>query len=395
MPLLAGLLLLVGCRPEEDPDVVVDPATRQLVAVANEALDNEDFDLALTLADSAARRAPEAAEPVFLKGLIYSRTLRWDDAEQAYLRALELDPDFPGVWNNLGNNAVWQGAYEKALSYYYNEIEVEPAPRPWSGVGRIYRELGVIDSAAYAFEQAIALDSSYLPAYMAYAELMEDEGEYERALDLTEQAAMHQPESVEVEYMRGSLLARLGQEEQAIAHLEAVTEAWPWHTESHYKLGQLLQRVGREEDSRRVLAEAEALWKKEADITAYQKSVATDPDNPYTHAALATAFRVAGRYDEAIHTYKVALSLEPENLEFLNNLASLYFLQADTLAAIQTYQRILDQDPEMVEVWVNMGVLYALMGNKENARRAWENALANRPNDPKIRAYLARLDATP
>lgn len=392
---LCAFLLVIGCGQPEEPEVIVDPATRQLVATANQAMVNEEYDRALALADSAARRAPRAVEPLFLKGLIYSRTLRWDEAEQAYRRAIEIDPAFPGVWNNMGNNAVWRGAYQEAISYYYKELAVAPAPMPWSGIGRIYRELGVIDSAAYAFEQAIALDSSHIPAYLSYARLLEDEGDYERALALTEQAAMRRPDATEVQYMLGSLLARMEREEEAVAYLEAVTQAWPWHTESHYELGQLLQRLGREEESRQVLAEAEELWKRQADITTYQKGLTTDPGNPYAHAALATAFRMAGRYEEAIHTYKVALSLDPKNLEFQNNLASLYFLQKDTVAAIQTYQHILEQDPEMVEVWVNMGILHALSGEEAAARQAWQRALAYRPADPTIQAYLAKLDASP
>ncbi len=392
--IVVGFLLVIGCQ-NQAADREVDLITRQLVSTANQALENENFDGALVLADSAARRTPHAAEPHFLKGLIYSRTLRWDEAERAYREVIARDPDFPGVWNNMGNNAVWSGAYQDALTYYYKEVEVAPAPLPWSGIGRIYRELGVIDSAAFAFEQAIGLDSSFTSAYLSYARLLEDEGEYEQALVLMHQAAAHSPGSMDIEYMLGSLLARTNREEEAVDHLKTVTEAWPWHTESHYKLGQLLQRLGREAESREVLTVAEKLWKSQADITAYQKSLTTDPDNPYAHAALATAFRIAGRYDEAIHTYKVALSYEPGNLEFQNNLASLYFLKQDTVAAIQTYHQILDQNPQMVEVWKNMGILYALMGEREAAQQAWLRGLSQQPNHVEIQGYLAKLNATP
>lgn len=389
--LLVGAVLAAGCgRPEPEP---LDPATRALLAEAEQALEAQAYDRALALADSAARRAPGAVEPAFLQGLVHSRLLRWEEAAAAYRRVIARDPGFPGVWNNLGNNAVWQGSYREAVGYYRAELARAPAATPWASMGRVYRELGLVDSAAYAYEQALALDSSYIPAYISYARLMEDEGEYERALAITGQAARRVPGSVEVHYMLGSLLAKLGREEEAVPHLETVVRASPWHTESHYKLGQVLQRLGRDEEARVLLAEAEKLWKRQADVSSYQKGVAMSPDNPYAHAALATAFRVAGRYDEAVRTYRIALSLDPTNLEFKNNLASLYFLQKDTLAAIQTYHEILKRDPEMAEVWVNLGVLYALSGEKEPARLAWRNALALRPDDPKVRAYLARLDA--
>lgn len=385
-----------GCGSEASQlEPIDDPVTQALVVTAEEELERGSFNRALMLADSAARRAPGAVEPLFLKGLIYSRTLRWEEAEAAYRQVLERDPEFVGAWNNMGNNALWQGEYDRALSYYYSEIEIEPAARPWGSIGRIYREMGVVDSAKIAFEKAIALDSSYVPAYLSYAQLLEDEGEYERALALVEKAAARDSAAAEVRYMKGSLLARVGRDREAALYLEDVTEAWPWHTESHYKLGRILQRLGRTEESRQALAKSEDLWKKQADISAYQKSLATDQDNPYAHAALATAFRMAGRYDEAVRTYKVALSLDPQNLEFQNNLASLHFLRHDTVAAIRTYENILEQDPEMVEVWINLGVLYALSGSEEKARWAWSNALARRPNDPQITAYLARLDSAP
>ena len=147
------------------------------------------------------------------------------------------------------------------------------------------------------------------------------------------------------------------------------------------------------EEGRALLARSEKLWEQQSEISSYQKGVSTTPDDPYAHAALATAYRMAGRYDDALRTYRIALSLDPANLEFQNNLASLHFLRHDTLAAIQTYERILEQDPAMVEVWVNLGVLYALAGVPEGARRSWQQALAYRPGDPTILGYLARLNA--
>jgi hypothetical protein len=42
-----------------------------------------------------------------------------------------------------------------------------------------------------------------------------------------------------------------------------------------------------------------------------------------------------------------------------------------------------------------MGILHALSGEKGAARQAWQRALAYRPADPTIQAYLAKLDASP
>jgi tetratricopeptide (TPR) repeat protein len=393
---VVAALLVAGCaKQEKGPPAVLDAGTQQLLARGEQAVGEREYERALALVDSAARRAPTAVEPDFLRGLIYSHTMRWEQAEQAYRRVIDRNPAFPGVWNNLGNNALRQARYREALAYYERELARQPAAVPWSSVGRVYRELGIVDSAIYAFERAIDRDSAYVPAYLAYAGLLEDEGAYAQALTLAQDAYRLAPNSVEAQYRLGSLLSKVGRNREAIPHLEAVTEVWPWHTESHYELARVLQQVGRDEESRALLARAEVLWRLQADVTASQKGISTEPENPYAHAVAATAYRMAGRYEEAVEAYKVALSLDPGNLEFQNNLASLYFLKKDTTAAIRTYQRILKQDPKMTEVWINLGVLCALAGERAAARQAWQQVLAYDPENAEARGYLAKLDGGP
>jgi len=394
--LLVILTILVGltaCGQGEHRPSPPGPVAGRLLMQGEHALKQGEYSLALALADSAARQAPGAVEPDFLKGMIHSSLLEWDEAEAAYRRVIDRDPDYRGVWNNLGNNALRRAMYQQALAYYHRELERHPAPAPWHAVGRAYRELGRIDSASYAFEQAIALDSAYVGAYLSYAQTLEQEGAYEQALALAEQALALAPREPEVQYTLASLLLRLDRTEEAIPHLEAVTHAWPWHNESHYKLAQALTRTGRAEEGRAILAHAEMLWERQAAVAAQQKSVAGDPDNPYTHAALGTALRLAGRYDEAVAAYKIALTLAPKNLEFQNNLASLYFLQRDTTAAIVTYRHMLEEDPTTTEAWLNLGVLYVLSGQRDAARQAWRQVLAHDPGNEAARAYLARLES--
>ena len=386
---LAGILAVIGCGDLEPAKL--DHETRAILKEAETALAADQFGVALHLADSAAGRVRNAVEPDFLKGLIYSRLMRWDDADSAYHRVLRLDPGYRGCWNNLGNNAMRQAKYRRAIDYYRQEISIQPASLPWLGLARAYTELPLVDSAAYSFEKAIELDESNVAAYLAYAEVLEEDGEYPRALDLITHAYKLAPQHWEVQLALGSLLLRTDRFAQAVPLLESVTRDAPWHTESHYKLSQALRKVGRVEDSREILKLAENLSARQAEVSAYQKSVGSDPENPYAHAALGTAYRMAGRYEEAVAAYRVALHLEPENFEFLNNLAALHFLRQDTASAIRAYQYILQRDPRQVEVWLNLGVLQALSGHTSNARRSWIEALRHDPENASAHRYLERL----
>jgi tetratricopeptide (TPR) repeat protein len=279
-----------------------------------------------------------------------------------------------------------------AVGYFNREIRNYPAARPWVSLGQAYRELGQVDSAVFAFDRALSIDSTMIEAYLAHAQMAEEEGEFEVGLRYAKRAYDLAPKEPDTRYVLGLLLTKTGQDEAAIVHLQEVARQWPWHTESHYSLAQALQRVGRDEESREVLARAEQLWQRQAEVSYFQKTVSNDPDNPYNYAALATAFRMAGRYDDAVDAYKIALSLEPDNLEFRNNLASLHFLRQDTLAAIQTYRAIIDRDRSMVSAWLNLGVLYALSGEPASARQAWLEVLKHEPSHEQAMAYLARLE---
>jgi tetratricopeptide (TPR) repeat protein len=250
----------------------------------------------------------------------------------------------------------------------------------------------VVDSARLAYEQAIALDSTYGSAYLALAQLLDDEGEFEQALGYARRALDLEPTSTEAQYLVGTELLKAGHPAEAIPVLEVVALTWPWHAGAHLNLGQALLRVGREAEGRLVTEKAQRLRELEARVGYAEQTVRNVPQDPYAHAALASALRMSGRYNDAMHAYQVALSLDPANLEIQNNVAALHLLRDDTTAAIRTYQHILAQDPKLVDVWLNLGVLYVLSGDQPRARQAWERALQQQPDNASARAFLAKLE---
>ena len=395
--LLAGMFAAVGCQSGPEPEPVsplLDARTRDLLIQSEEALRQHAFDAALAYADSAEARIPDGADVPFLRGRVYSEMARLPEADSAYRRALALRPDYAGAWNNLGNNAARQQRYREAIALYHKELEREPAPVPWRGIGMAYVELGVADSAQYAFNQALATDTSYALAHQDLAQLYDDDGQFEQALHHAQRALALDPENNTARYLTGALLAKMGRNEEALPYLEAVTEGWPWHSASHYNLGQALARLGRPEEAQEHLDRAEALRALQAKITLRERAVRSLPEDPYTHAALASLLRQAGRYNDAMHAYQVALSLQPGDTDFMNNIAVLHLLRGENAEAIQWFERIVQQDATLVDAWLNLGIVYAKSGQEADARRAWETVLRQQPGHPAAEAYLARLDSS-
>ncbi len=370
----------------------MDQTTRTLLAAGSNALQQHEFEAALALADSAEQHAPNAPGVPFLRGRIYSELALIEKADSAYRRVAELDPDYRGLWHNLGNNAFRRNEYSKAIAYYEKELEKNPDAGPWRGIGRAYQELGVNDSAKYALDKAIALDSTYAAAHVSMAQILEDEGNFGLALQHAQQALALNQNDVEAYYRVGSLLVKQGQNEEALRHLAVVAKEWPWHHGALYNLGQAMIRLGRQEEGKEMLERSEKLRALQAKITSMEAKVRNSPTDPYAHAGLASMLRRAGRYNDAMHAYRVALYLYPQNLEFQNNVAVLHLLRGNPDAASQWFREIVQQDSTFVDAWMNLGVVAARAGRKEEARYAWNKTLQYKPGNPEALAYLARLD---
>ncbi len=389
------VLLLVGCQPsgqEDQEERFIDPRSQTYLRQGGAALDHHEFDIALAYADSARMYTPELPDAEFLRGRVYSELGHFDKAEAAYLLTLKRSPDYRGVWHNLANNAFRQHQYKESVGYYHKEIKQNPAPIPWRGLGRAYVELGNIDSARIAFEQALTMDSTYAPAHFNLALLQEDEGDFETALLHAKKASVQSPADLDFRYLMASLMVTNDLFEDAIQHLKHVTEAWPWHHASHYKLGQSLIRIGDNEAGQALLTRAETLRAQDAKVMQLLNSAHSAPNDPLVHAALGSALRRAGRYEDAMRAYKVARYLDPANLEVQTNMANLMLIQGDTLSTIQGYRAILQQDPTFTGIWVNLGIVYAMSGLNEQARDAWEKALVLEPDHAAAKTYIARLD---
>lgn len=388
-------LFLAGCERSDQESAEaaqpMSPAVHQLLKGADEALMRYDYTLAFAIADSAEKLAPSLADIPFLRGRIYAELLRLDEADSLYRKVLTIRPTYPGAWHNLGNTSFRRQEYTSAIDYYSRELAILPDARPWRGIGKAYVELGKTDSARYAFEQAIEMDSSYAQAHFGLALLLEDIGDMEGALRSSLNALNNHPESLEFRFSVGAALVKLGRPEEALDYLQAVTEKWPWHQGAHYNLAQALVRLGRVEEAEAVQQRTEDLRILQAQVSNQENAVRVQPENAFAHAGLGSILRKAARYEDAMHAYRVAVYLEPGNLEFRNNIAVLHLLQHDTTAAIQTFERMVEVDPSNVASWFNLGSINAMSGKIEQARNAWTVAAGIDPENEAVQRALSRL----
>ena len=398
VPALGLLLVLlgsVGCAPDRESTSEkrgsVSPKVAQFIIRADKALTRGDYNVTLAMADSAEKYAPELADVHFLRARALSKFRRFDKAQTAYEKVLSLDSSYEGARLNLANNAFRQGRYRKALKLYQEELEYHVAADVLAKMGYTYKALGKADSALWAYQQALAIDSSQASVSAEISQSYEEKGETRLALRHARQAVKLDPNNLDYRYLVGSYLLKAGRTRRAITELETVVKQRPYHLGAQYNLGQALAKLGRESEAQRYLNRVDSLRKMRHELRSVKVQVSQHPDQPTLWSQLGGMQLQNGRLDEAIESLKIALSLDPESKRLQANLATLLVHKGDTKEAIRRYRAVLQQDPTLAEVWLNLGVAYASAGNKAAARKAWKKTLKYKPNNPAAKKYLATL----
>jgi tetratricopeptide (TPR) repeat protein len=188
-------------------------------------------------------------------GLDFAWEQKWDEAIEAYKRALAEMPDDPVIHNHLGLAYLEAERYESALRSYSHASKLVPDdPAPVLRMAEIHRQLGQAHSAAstyfsvaeihrrqrawteaiQALQEAVQLDPNHMPARLALAEVY---------------AELDQPRRAVQEYLKlARILQRQGQIEKALDQCRVALELDPQNSEAR-ALGEALQSGEAVEDA--------------------------------------------------------------------------------------------------------------------------------------------------
>ena len=150
---------------EHVPPVPHDPA---VAAVAQQAIPEYaralqsmragELDKALVMLQSISSRYPQLSGPVVNQGIIYQRQKKYDDAEKALRKALEVNAGNPYAHNALGLTLREKGKFADARKHYEAAIALDPK------YARAHFNLGVL---AELYMQDMNLALSHFRAYQS------------------------------------------------------------------------------------------------------------------------------------------------------------------------------------------------------------------------------------
>ncbi len=413
-----ALLLCAHLWTRAGEESAADPVAAQLKNVQL-SLSRGELDTARRQLETLARSYPEDARVFNFLGVVCAQGGRYREAEEHFLRALQLEPRSLGTYLNLGrlyqeNLAEDEEALEKGVRVYRAAIEIDPAN----------------PEAAYQAALLLHLNERYEGSLQALALLSEEARLHPQALAIRcgnlaglgrttelERCAAELASSAEVVEEDVRLLApalrRAGRDDLVATLLEDVRRKGGLSVEGAEGLAELYDELGdyprarelltglagRHPDLPSLLLRLSRLTFRNGDYegTLSYAAHARDlrPDDARVHFLFGLASVELNLSDEAVKSLEKAVRLQPDSPIFNYALGAVLARWREASEAIPYLNRYLEARPADERGRLTLGEAYYF--NKEYDRAAeLFRGLASRPEtEVTARFYLgaiARLD---
>jgi tetratricopeptide (TPR) repeat protein len=248
---------------------------------------------------------------------------RQPQAEQLYLRILQVDPWNARTLHFLGLLAHQTGRGNLAIEYIRQAVRIRP------DYAEAHSNLGMVLAVQEKLAEAVV--------------------SYEEALRL-------KPDLAETHNNLANLLRHQGKLEQAVASYQKALHIKPRYAEAYCNLGLVLLEQGR-------LTEAEASQKN---------AICIDPTIAEARLNLGVIYAEQGKLTEAAECYEEALRLRPNYAQAFNNLGVVHAVQGRYTEAAGCYEQALCLNPDDADAHLNLAYSWFFRGDFEAAWPEYE-----------------------
>jgi tetratricopeptide (TPR) repeat protein len=354
--------------------------------------ESDQWQLALEQFEIALKANPENAETIYDIGLTHlmialnardhhskSYDGELDQAQQALLRALGINPNLPRIHEHLGWLYHQIGDQDSAIEQFRKEVELNPSSaEALNNLGTALAQAEKYPEAVKCYEDALALDVTCAACLLNLESAIRWQGNTEIALKTYEARVQSQRNSPLAHLLYGMILTvAKNHRDAAMAELNSALALTPRLAAAHYYLGQI-QYENRNETA----AEAE-----------YRIAIKLDPNRPEFLGPLATILIQENKMPEARVILEKSLSLDPANSSAHYKL-SLILQRAGEKEKAATERaetaRLQQQDLEQSKLALNLkrGIADLRAGDAQDAVRELQTAIQFDPNHPETNFYL-------
>lgn len=243
-------------------------------------------------------------------GTAYSGLNNWQAAEENYLKAIELDPTMSAAYLKLAdlykllgdkNEEEKEDYYLRAIATHKKLLEIDPEKSDAHNfTGMFYQELGRLEDALKAYEEAVRINSSDLLSLINLGTAYLDANRFDEAKSIFERIIQTNARTI------AAYLGRKYGNRDDTAKFRA--DAYTGYSVACLELYRLrLSSEGKKGDNKsdtKLLQQAEA---------ALKKAIELDPEHIHAHYDLAVLYYRQQRLPEAEKTVHRLLEIDPGN----------------------------------------------------------------------------------
>jgi len=370
---------------KDDPEN--EPAVEQLTQLL---LDQGKSADAVALLEGMTNRAPSAAL-LDLLGDAYTQTKDLPKAEQAYRKAVELDPSELSHQRGLGQTLMTEEKYSDALAVYQKLADLMPDDADiYLRIAQIYREMHQLDRAEESLLKARQYAPGSLEVMYNEAMLYQAQGRYDDAIRVLSDAITGVKGQSAVLPSRRRSLAILYQE---LGQLYKERQNYQAAIFTFNELGHL----GDEEDRRARLMIMDT-YRSAKDLTkalqAGKEALVKYPNDPGIRASQALLLGENEQTDEAVKMLRVQLTKSDADRDTYLNIAQVYerakrFKEAEEAAHAAEVLPGRTRDNEMV--WFVLGAIYERQKFFDRAEDEFKKALSVNPKNGSVLNYYGYM----
>ncbi|MDE0190913.1 MAG: tetratricopeptide repeat protein [Gammaproteobacteria bacterium] len=242
--------------------------------------------------------------------------------------------------------------------------------------------------ALEAMDQAIAIDTAYVPTWMWRGEWLRELGRYDEANEAYLRAETLGAESVATPG-RAQILLDQGQAGEAVELLEPMIDEDP-HPHLYRMVGQAYRALGRQDDARIAMARG----RQATPIRWYDPRVAERSDYIFGYSGrlrYAQDLIRSGSVPEALKVIDSIRTVRPEDPSFVGTLAWAYTEAGRVDEAVDILRAALEKHPDYYRFHRHLAQAYKKKGNRERLRHHLEQAVAANPTDAWAHEQLGLL----
>ena len=237
-------------------------------------------------------------------------------------------------------------------------------------LGRSYMQKSQYDKAIELFEQALAAAPDYNLAHASLGECytyLQQPDDAIRHLERAKDTIKTSVFPLEVEniryYMRYFLGKNLERQERfadAIAEYQAAIQNSPNQMDAYVSLAKLYSRLKDYDNAHQTIDQA----------------IMAEPDDAENYFTKGCFYLDGKRHDEATRYFQATIEREPQHRQAYLNLGMLYERKRDFDSAEKAYLKATEIDPGYADAHANLGHLYLELGKYDGAKDAFRQVMA-------------------